>query len=555
MQSCVETKALNGICAVLILLVGFTRLTLQGMICSYNGLIFALFAAAILIWICQLQRRLLQDDVRRNLIAAALLMIFWMLLRTVKYTFLPSPHFAERYAWYLYYIPMLLIPLLMFLSVLHVGRTPDQTVSPQWKLLYLPAAALIFGMLTNDLHQLAFRFPGGVKAWNEVDCIRGPVYYIDMIWIALLFLAMLGIVLSRCAVLANRKKIWMPMLPFLFGTGYTFCIIWNENAATGFLTAPEMGCFLFASFMESLILTGLLPSNDNYGAFWNASSIGAGIMDWKGSVRYKSRYSLPVTLSQVQEATAWPVSMQEGNLILHSRQIQGWYGYWIQNVSEINRLNSELEELGDVLAEENSILAAENEIAADKVRVEQQNLLYDAIAESIRPQLELLGSLLETVPDAEPDFERTMKYACILNAYIKRRTNLLLLLQQFGRIDGEELRRAILESLDYVRLYGVEAYGAFHGKGIFAGEAVLLTYTLFETALEAGIPEVTTLLVDLQLSADSLLFQMELNRPQNPLPDSFMTEKISALHGTLEIEVDGTTENIVLILPQGGGVA
>lgn len=556
MQSRTETRLLNGVCVTLVLLAGVSRTLLKNAHYSYNSFIFALFTTAALIWICQLQRRLLLADVRRNLTAAALLMIFWMLLRTMKYTFLPLEHFTKRYTWYLYYIPMLLIPLLMFLSVLYVGRPPDRPISRRWKLLYLPAAALILGMLTNDLHQLTFHFPGGVAGWDKIDCIRGPVYYAAMAWMALLFISMLVIVFTRCAVPENRKKIWIPMLPFLFGIFYVLLTICNmECAVTTFLTAPEMGCFLFAAFMEGLILTRLIPSNDGYDAFWSASSIGAGIMDQSGSIRYRSRHSLPVTLEQVQEAAVRPVLLQDGSTVLHSRVIQGGYGYWIQDISEINQLNGELAELGDVLAQENAMLAAENAVSADKVRVEQQNLLYDAIAESVRPQLEQLSSLLEAPPDEESTFEQTMKYACILNAYVKRRSNLLLLLQQSVEIDGEELHRAISESLDYAQLYGIEVYGAFHGKGSFSGEAVLLAYALFQAALEAGIPDVSTLLVDLKLSADRLLLQMELNKPREPLSSSFMAEELSSLHGSLEVELEEETENIVLCLPRGGAPA
>lgn len=553
MRSSRETRISNCICAALVLLAGCARLLLRGTSYTYNGLIFALFTAAGLIWICQLQRRLLQSDVRRNLIAAAVMMIFWMLLRTIKYEFLSGDHFTERYTWYLYYAPMLLIPLLMFLSVLYVGRDPDRPISQRWKLLYIPSGALILGVLTNDLHQLAFRFPDGVAGWNDANCIRGPVYYAAMAWMAALFLSMLVIVFVRCAVPANRKKIWMPLLPLLIGALYILCIILNlESYVTRLLTVPEMGCFLFAVFMECLILAHLLPSNDRYGDFWNASSIGAGIMDRAGVIRYRSERSLPVTPEQVREAVSRPVLLQNGGVILNSRAVQGGFGYWTKDISELNRLNDALKDLGDVRAEENSMLEAENEMAADKVRVEQQNLLYNGIAKSVRPQLADLDKLLDTLPEDEEAFEQAMKYACVLNAYIKRRSNLLLLSRQSREIPSDELCRALSESLEYVRLCGLMAYAEYGGQGVFPCEVLLLAYEVFEAALEAALPGADTVLVDLKCADSGLKLRMELNAPRENLPEDFMSGKIAALHGTLERETDQQTESITLFLPTGG---
>lgn len=276
---------------------------------------------------------------------AACMMIFWMALRTIKYEFLPYGAFATRYAWYLYYIPLIFIPLLMFLSVLYVGRPHSRPISRRWKLLYIPAVLLVVGMLTNDIHQLAFGFPDGLAGWNDTDYTYGPVYYAVVVWIAVLFIAIMVIVFARCAVPANRKKIWVPALTFAIGIIYTLLIVLNiHNVLTEMLRVPEMGCVLFAAFMESLIIVHLFPSNDSYSDFWNASSIGAGIMDERTGIR-------------------------------------------------------------------------------------RQTALYDGIAQRVGSQLEKISSLLDLSAQNEEAFEQTMKYACILNAYVKRCSNLLLLSQ------------------------------------------------------------------------------------------------------------------------------
>ena len=104
-----ESIAWNLICILLV----FAAWILQLMIkhydkpYSYNSFILVLFTAAILIWTIQMRRRLLASYIRTGLTAAAALMLFWMVLRTIKYEFIPDEYEILRHIWYLYYVPIL----------------------------------------------------------------------------------------------------------------------------------------------------------------------------------------------------------------------------------------------------------------------------------------------------------------------------------------------------------------------------------------------------------------------------------------------------------------
>ena len=548
-----ETKILNTVCIILVLLSGVARLLLYGTGITHNIIIYAFYTAAAFIWISQIRRRVLQPEVRRNLMAAAYLMVFWMGLRTVKYMFLFRGHFTGRYAWYLYYLPQTFCVLLMFFSVLYIGRPYDRPISRLWKLLYIPAVIISAGILTNDIHQLAFRFPEGKTNWIDVPYIHGPFYFAALLWIFVLFTAVLAIVLIRCAVPGRRRKVWISLVPL--GVGICYLVMFfidPDNILQFMFRVPEMVCVIFAAFMEGLIVTHLLPSNDGYGDFWNASSIGAGIMDKDGVIRYRSEQNVQASPEQILEAQNHEVLLMDGNVSLRSHAVHGGYGYWTRDISEINHLNRELEELGDVLAEENAMLDAENKLAESRFRIEEQNKLYDSITESVRSQIDRVSSLLDGISSEEEQFEHTMKYACILNAYIKRHSNLLLLCHQGQEIHGEELRLGIAESLEYVRLYGIKTYGSYRVKGVLPGKCILTAYELVEAVLEAGIPGTDAVLVNLNISEDVLALRMELNSPGKVLSDRSIQDKIEQLHGTLEIEMDQQTEYISLVLPSGG---
>lgn len=548
-----KTKALNSICVILVLLSGVARFILRdNNELSYNLLIYTFFTAAALIWASQLQRRIIQPEIRKNLIAVAILVILWMLLRTVKYVFTGKDSIEARYCWYLYYLPQTFILLPMFFSVLYIGRPAEQPISRHWRLLYIPAAVIVLAIVTNDLHQLAFRFPEGVP-YTESDYSHGVFYFLSMGWVVLLFVAMVTISVRRCAVYGNRKKIWMPLLPLLLGA---LCIasyfVIGDRGILSFYKVPEIICLVYCAFMECLIVAGLLPSNDSYDALWNVSSIGAGVMDRNGTIRYSDSQTVTVTPAQVRAAEQAEVLLQDGTIALRSQAIRGGFGFWTKDISEIGRLNRALAEAGDVLAEENAMLDAENKLAQERIRVEQQNRLYDGIAQSVRPQLDRLSALLDALPEEETAFERAMKYACILNTYIKRRSNLLLLQHQQGSVESDELRLALEESMDYLRIYGIQAHATFSGECLLVGDCLLLAYALFEEAVEASLPDANAVFVSLSVADGGLTLRMELNAPKELLPKDTLHHEISSQCGTLEIVSEETTEYICLNLPAGG---
>ena len=46
----------------------------------------------------------------------------------------------------------------------------------KWRILYIPAFILISGIMTNDFHQLAFRFPDGIQNWG-MEYTKGIFIY------------------------------------------------------------------------------------------------------------------------------------------------------------------------------------------------------------------------------------------------------------------------------------------------------------------------------------------------------------------------------------------
>ena len=480
MRNSKETKRINVLCVLFVLSTGLIRLFRHRLIpFSSNIVTGALLITALFLWYTQMRRRLLHPDERKYLTWMSLLIAFLLILRTIKFVFLPSDHITNRYAWYLYYFPQTFTVLLMFFTVLHIGRPHNRPINTKWKLLYLPAALLSLGILTNDLHQLAFRFPDGIANYDR-NYIHGPLYYLSLVWVIGLFLVILVIALTRCAISANKKNVWMPLIPLGFGLLYCILFLLNpDNLIQRLFKSAEMICFVFPAFMEGLILARLLPSNDSYAALWYACNLSCGLMDHNGVLHYVPEQQPQLSPAEIRAAAEQPILLNNGTLRLRSHPVSGGFGYWLKDISEINHINAQLAELGDVLEAENAMLEGENRLAEQRSRIHQQSALYDSIAQDVRPQLDQLNILLNTSPQTDSDLEQVIKHAAILIAYIKRRSNLLLLSHERGVIYSSELRLALAESLEYTQLYGAKVHGEYIGEALLPAPVVLLIYPLF----------------------------------------------------------------------------
>ena len=62
-------------------------------------------------WVVYLNKHVVETKMRKCLTRIGCLMVFWFLVRTIKYLIIVDP-FGSRVCWYLYYIPMVLIPTL-----------------------------------------------------------------------------------------------------------------------------------------------------------------------------------------------------------------------------------------------------------------------------------------------------------------------------------------------------------------------------------------------------------------------------------------------------------
>ena len=117
----------------------------------------AIYFITYIVWGILLRRHVVVRTVKRWLSAIVFLMLFWMIVRTVKFR-LPNTSVWGRYLWYSYYLPMIFIPLFCLYTSLHIRKSEDYRL-PLWSVFAAGISTALFVLvMTNDVHQAVFSF-------------------------------------------------------------------------------------------------------------------------------------------------------------------------------------------------------------------------------------------------------------------------------------------------------------------------------------------------------------------------------------------------------------
>lgn len=507
-----------------------------------------IFSGLIIGWGVSVAYRIVQKNIRICLVISAALMLLWMALRAIKYNSPADINTYGRYLWYSYYIAMVFLPLMMFFAMLNIGK-PENTNNRKY-LLIIPAAVLVLLVMTNDFHQLAFVFEPDFHNWNK-QYSYGPVYYVIVVWIFILVLSSIVLSINRCRISATRKKLWIPIVIILVAIIYT---LWN-NLNHGYsglriYNVPEVFCFASIALWESLIQIGLVPSNTGYGDFFNASNLNTLIFDNKGNVKYRSKNATNVSKDVVLQ-NGNSVVIDE-NIILKKHNIKGGKAVWTEDISAINRINRELSEVKEQISEYNVILKSEAELKKRRAAVTEQNKLYDSITEFIRPQLCDLENILKNIENNRGDIAVNYAGACVVNVYIKRISNLLIMAKSRKMLNAFELENSIRELAEYISVCGISCSFFSNVSGEISAEKTIALFKFIGIFIRRIMNCTDALLfnlkvhdrfIDLKINCDS--------KNEMKIPDDLLDDIIK-LGGNVTTEYDADTLFVFVRMQSGG---
>ena len=453
----------------------------------------ALYLLLFSLWGYSLDRRIIQPQTLRCLRLTAALMLLWLILRTLKYEFVTDLTVA-RYIWYLYYLPMLFIPLLGVYIALSLGKSEKFRLTGRIGALAIIPAVLFLLVITNDLHQQMFAFSSGVPGEpDNYSYSYGPVYFCYLGWTVTCMFFSLILLLKKSRIPGSGKR---KLAPFVIGCATVLYGILSLSGLPAvrwwFGDMNVMFCLLFAAIYESCIRCRMIQSNTGYVELFEATTLAACIADSSGNIVLRSHAACD-DIACPEEGTQ--VFRPDG-IRISSAPISGGYAVWQDNVRPLTELRAKLSENKAIIKNNKEKLQEAYLIQKKLYELTEKNRIYDELEARYGKQINRIGQLLKQCEDAEPaEVRNLLKRILLLGTYIKRGANLYFLGMEYELLPQQELRLTVDEAVRVMTVCGTECSVVYHTTKPMRSTEVMRLFDLIKTVAEMTVNELHSLFI------------------------------------------------------------
>ena len=445
---------------------------------------YLIYAGLILSWIQAINRRLLPTRAKRYLLAAGCLMLLFLAAQFTKYRIAVEPGMI-RYCWYVYYLPILLIPTLFLMTCFRLFRGTGRKKTDEF-LFLLPAGLLALGVLTNDLHRKAFIPNEDMKSLigSPHTYTHGFLYYAAYAWAGCTLAAGIIFLLLACRKKGKWKKaIWPLGILVLIPVFLTVRGMIPKSALLDAWEWPEIVIFGMLGVFEACIRSRLIPSNENHPGFFAGIDLPVLITDKELKPAFRTRSPIRAAEDQMKASLNAPVCLAPGTR-LSGMKIRSGYAFWAEDESAVNRLNEELQETNETLAMENELLERDRELTDEQAGIEERSRLYQKAAQEVYPAQKKISGILEKAQPGTDTFRVEIEEALVLTAYVKRKANFVLVEAERETVTATELASALEESAHYLRYCGMNTSVDVRAERPFLCREAVAVYDCFEAVAE-----------------------------------------------------------------------
>ena len=469
---------------------------------AVNHIRTALYLLLFALWGFSLDRRIIQRQTLHCLRLTAALMLLWLILRTLKYSVVTGPA-AGRYIWYLYYLPMLLLPLLWVYIALSMGKSEDYRLSRRSSILSIVPAVLFLLVITNDLHQQVFAFKSGVPGLPVSGTYSyRPLYFICLGWMVGCMAFSLVCLFRKIRIPSGERK---RITPFVLGCAtLLYGILYLSGIPAvrwWFGDMNVMFCLLYAAIYESCIRCRMIPSNTGYVELFEATTLAACIADRSGRIVLRScAAGEDMTCPQEGRRIVRPDGM-----CISSAPISGGYAVWQDNVRPLTELCAQLNANKVEMECNKKKLQDAYLVQRSLHELTEKNRIYNELEAKHSRQTAQMRQMLARCEKSEPaERRRLLKKVLLLGTYIKRSANLYFLSSEYQWLPQQELRLTVDEAVRTLTACGTECGVIYRTTGPMRTSEVVRLLELLETVVEPTVDDLRSLFISISDSAMDL---------------------------------------------------
>lgn len=458
----------------------------------YSTLLFviniALYLFLIIYWILSVYQRILPSRARSYIIWAAVFMLYFVMYHAVKYrVFEVSQYPVMRFLWYSFYVPLIFISTLFLMMSIRILKNDDKSGFDE-RLLLIPAVILSALIMTNTLNHFAFIPVNGYELCGIPQTYKyGFLYY--LIYAYAIIMTIIGLVFltktngkSRNPLRIATPFLLFLLIPLMFFANISLTLL---NAPQPFLF-PDMVILYVIALFESCIRGRLISYNEDYAGLFGKMTLPAVITDRSYNRVYETAEKINAVPDELQNSLSGAV-YPEPDIRLSGKKLRTANVFWTEDETELRKSEFKLREANEIIASENELIRAENQVREEKARVDFHNRSFEKIAKHIAPAQNRAIELSEKLNSKSDSFHAEAARILVIDSYIKRCINMMLLSDGKELIKTAELVRSFNESALYLEFCDVRMT-AINRSGDYINSIIAIAfYDTFEMIAESLI--------------------------------------------------------------------
>lgn len=537
---------------------------------STSGLMI-LMAPATAVWGFSVHVRCSDSHIRHCLKGVALLVGLWMLDVIVKYRHTINNPQLTAFLWYLFYVPMTLIPLLCLLCALRASALDNKPWAPLLRrAAWATSAVIIVLVLTNSLHLQVFSFDISSPDWQEAYAYNWGYWLAVAVYVAeyLGFFALL-FAASRRRLHGVIALLVMAAVPFV-----AYCLMYALRHEFAIKTNFSLNYSLtVVTLLELALDFGLLPSYSWYDEAFARLPLDLKVLDRDGLIAFATNSAgpVPAPVFDLTLRVAWSrardrVTRFRTSAIPHTLfkvyGVSGGAALLAEDVTLLDEQRRVLTESQERLRRSNEVLRHESGVRRELWRLESEERLLSSIEGSISDKVSHMRELLAALPRGSEAGERAQRRDMLtevklLVAYCKRKGALVLSERSDPEFDRDRLQLVFNETASDLRSIGVDCAAVVNLDGELPSAVVSVLYDCLYDVASVALFAVDPILM-LFVSGDERHVEMraaldvaQMDAARLEAAAASLREDLKGSRGTLSLELSPTSLNAAIRMPVG----
>ncbi len=400
------------------------------------------YISFIAIYMFYMKSKLNDKRIIRGVMLVLTLLICWNIFKIIRWNY-DGNKFVEKFLWYLYYFPIIFIPISYFylftsISFFHTWKKRAAVSS-----IVGTGVLLLIFVCTNSLHNLVFK----IKDNGDYSYNFGYILVMAFCFVLSVVTLTMSVIGANRGRALTKKGLVVAGAELTIITIYLILYAFRLPQKTVMFNDMTSAVTIFIlAFNNSMIYCGLLPVSLEHRKIFYKSDLRLVLTDINGKIFDKTK-----SLSNINEDIIHKMqdkqTMMDNDILITKKRIRYGYIYSEKDLSTIINLRNEIENSKKNLEERIQLKLKTKEIQEKIIKEKYRNELYNNFNEKVKE----VSKDIKVIEESKLDNESKIKQISLILIYLKRTCIFSIFKDKDEIREANDLTLALHELIEYLK--------------------------------------------------------------------------------------------------------